>query len=296
MKVHVSESRIELGQIAANDIARALRARLRENEHVRMILAGAPSQSEMLAALIQEPEIDWPRVTVFHMDEYIGIPEKSPQRFAHWLRRAFVDHVPISRFEPIGPGNSPQETCDQYAKLLAEAPIDVVLLGIGVNGHLAFNDPPADLEDRDVAKIVTLDRMCREQQVLDGCFAAFEDVPRHAITLTVPALLSGHELFCCVPGQLKSAAVQAMFESPVSGECPATALRTHPCCSIYLDRDSDSKSRHHTRSTITIRDPQTGPSFSLLVEDGGSTCMDSSKRTPTGMPAQRRDVCRSQPS
>ena len=207
-----------------------------------MILAAAPSQSEMLAALIQEPDIDWSRVTAFHMDEYIGLSANASQRFAHWLRRTFADHVPLARFEPIDPGDSPQQTCDRYATLLAEAPIDVVLLGVGTNGHLAFNDPPANLEDPDTVKIVTLDRMCREQQVLDGCFASIDDVPRQAITLTVPALLAGRELFCCVPGLLKSAAVQAMLESPVSGDCPATALRTHPRCTLYLDRDSSSKS------------------------------------------------------
>jgi len=245
MKVHVAESRIELGHTAARDIATALRARLREQERVRMILAAAPSQSEMLAALIQEPEIDWTRVTAFHMDEYIGLPEDAPQRCAHWLRQALADHVPLARFEPINPGVFPQETCNKYAKLLAKEPVDLVLLGIGTNGHLAFNDPSANLEDPDAVKIVTLDRMCREQQVLDGCFAAFDDVPLEAITLTVPTLLAGHELFCCVPGQLKSVAVQSMFELPVSGECPATALRTHPCCNLYLDRDSNSKSRHH---------------------------------------------------
>lgn len=245
MKVHVAASRVELGHTAASHIAVALRARLREQEHVRMILAAAPSQSEMLATLIREPEIDWPCVTAFHMDEYIGLPENAPQRFAHWLRRAFADHVPLARFEPIDPGDSPQETCDHYAQLLAEAPIDMVLLGIGTNGHLAFNDPPADLHDPASVKIVTLDRMCREQQVLDGCFATIDDVPRQAVTLTVPTLLAGHQLFCCVPGQFKSAAVQAMLESPVSGECPATALRTHPHCTLYLDRDSSSKSRHH---------------------------------------------------
>ncbi len=245
MNVHVARSRMELGTTAASHIASALRARLREQAGVRMILAAAPSQAEMLAALIQEPEIDWPRVEIFHMDEYIGLQADSPQRFALWLRRTFTNHLPLGRFEPIDPGESPQETCKQYAKLLAEAPIDLVLLGVGTNGHLAFNDPPANLEDPESVKIVTLDHLCREQQVLDGCFAALEDVPRQAITLTVPTLLAGHELFCCVPGQLKSAAVQAMLESPVSGNCPATALRTHPRCTIYLDRDSSSKSQYH---------------------------------------------------
>ena len=247
MEVHVAASRSALGQMAAQAIATSLRALQLRQDHVRMILAAAPSQSEMLACLRSEPGIDWTRVTVFHMDEYIGLPQNAPQRFANWLKREFVEHVPLARFEPIDPADDPQSTCDHYAARLAEAPMDIVLLGIGTNGHLAFNDPPADLADPSPVKIVTLDAMCREQQVLDGCFATIEDVPRQAITLTIPTLLRGHELFCCVPGPHKSTAVQATLESPVSGECPATALRTHPCCHLYLDRDSISKVQHHER-------------------------------------------------
>lgn len=248
MKVHVSESAQQLGETAARDIAAALRASLHDQDRVRIILAAAPSQSEMLRALRSAPEIDWTRVSAFHMDEYIGLPEGAPQSFALWLQREFIDHVPVARFEPIRPGSSPQATCTRYAALLAEAPIDFVLLGIGTNGHLAFNDPPADLEDPLPVKVVDLDQMCREQQVFDGCFAKFDDVPRQAITLTVPTLLAGRALFCCVPGLHKSAAVQAMLESPVSGDCPATALRLHSQCNLYLDRDSSSKSQSHERS------------------------------------------------
>ena len=240
MKVHVAKSRAELGQFAAREIGETLREGLRTKTYLRLILAAAPSQSEMLAALRREPDIDWTRITAFHMDEYIGLPADAPQGFANWLRREFIDHLPFARFEPINPGNNAEAACERYAALLAEDPVDVVLLGIGTNGHLAFNDPPADLDDPLPVKVVTLDTMCREQQVLDGCFPAFDAAPHHAITLTIPTLLAGRELFCCVPGQHKRAAVQAALESPISGDCPATALRTHPRCTLYLDQASSS--------------------------------------------------------
>jgi glucosamine-6-phosphate deaminase len=245
MRVHIAETRAELGRLAARDIADALREGLRRKAHLRLILAAAPSQSDMLAALRCEPDIDWQRVTAFHMDEYIGLEENAPQRFANWLKREFIDHLPSIHFKPIDPGLDPEAACEHYAARLAEAPIDFVLLGIGTNGHLAFNDPPADLDDPRSVKVVTLDQMCREQQVLDGCFATFDEVPKRAITLTIPMLLGGHDLFCCVPGRHKSAAVQATLESPISGDCPATALRTHPRCTLYLDRESSSMSECH---------------------------------------------------
>ena len=238
----MASSREELGQQAACAIGEALRSALAEQEHVRMILAAAPSQSEMLAALRCQADIDWQRVSVFHMDEYIGLTNDAPQLFANWLRREFVDHVPLARFEPIQPGIDPGGECRRYAGMLAEAPIDVVLLGIGTNGHLAFNDPPADLHDSLMVKVVTLDAMCRQQQVQDGCFPAIDDVPLRAVTLTIPTLLSGRELFCCVPGSLKKQAVRATLESPISRDCPSTVLRTHPRCTLYLDRESNSLS------------------------------------------------------
>jgi glucosamine-6-phosphate deaminase len=240
MKVHVAKSRTELGQFAAREIGKALREGLRTKAHLRLILAAAPSQSEMLAALCREPDIDWTRITAFHMDEYIGLPADALQGFANWLKREFVDHLPLARFEPINPDNNPEAACKRYAALLAEDPVDVVLLGVGTNGHLAFNDPPADLDDPLPIKVVRLDTMCREQQVLDGCFRTLDAVPHRAITLTIPTLLSGRELFCCVPGRRKSAVVRAALESPISGDCPATALRTHPRCTLYLDQESSS--------------------------------------------------------
>jgi glucosamine-6-phosphate deaminase len=245
MKIDVSGSPAELGERAARDIAASLRTRLRQKPGLRVIFAAAPSQSEMLAALLREPGVDWSRVTAFHMDEYLDLPDRAPQRFSAWLERAFFDHVPLSAVHLIQPGLDPEAACRAYASLLAEAAPDLVLLGIGTNGHLAFNDPPADLQDPELVKIVELDPMCREQQVLDDCFAALDEVPRRAMTLTVPALLAGHELFCCVPGRHKAAAVKAMLELQISGACPATALRTHPRCTVYLDRESSLMSQFH---------------------------------------------------
>lgn len=241
MKIDIADTRAELGERAAAAIAAVIRAELREKARLRMIFAAAPSQSEMLMALLREPGIEWERITAFHMDEYIGLPAEAPQRFAAWLRKAFFDRVPLAEVHLIKPGADPEETCREYAQQLAEAPIDLVLLGVGANGHLAFNDPPANLEDPLSVKAVHLDEMCRQQQVDDGCFATLGDVPRHAISLTVPMLLSGHRLFCCVPGPSKSAAVRGMVEDPISGACPATALRTHPRCSVYLDRESSAQ-------------------------------------------------------
>jgi glucosamine-6-phosphate deaminase len=248
MRLCVAESRAELGGLAARDIGAALRSGLREKASLRMILAAAPSQAEMLAALACEPDIEWRRVTAFHMDEYIDLPENAPQRFGTWLEREFFDHVSLAKVNLIRPGSDPQPACRAYASLLAEAPIDVVLLGIGINGHLAFNDPPADLNDPLAVKVVELDEICREQQVMDGCFAAFEDVPRRAITLTIPALLAGRELFCCVPGRHKRAAVKRMMEFPISGVCPATALRMHPRCTVYLDSESSFLREYYEHS------------------------------------------------
>ena len=247
IKVHVAKSRADLGERAAHEIGEALRQGLRSKSKLRVILAAAPSQSEMLAALRHEPDIDWKRITAFHMDEYIGLPEAAPQRFANWLKKEFIDHLPIGRFEAIDPGDDPEAVCARYAALLAEAPIDAVLLGIGTNGHLAFNDPPANLEDPLPVKVVTLTKMCREQQVLDGCFSALDEVPERAVTLTIPTLLAGRELFCCVPGLHKREAVRDALLSPIGGDCPATALRKHPACNLYLDQDSSSLSEFDER-------------------------------------------------
>jgi glucosamine-6-phosphate deaminase len=227
-----------LGVAAARDIGAELVRRLASEPGARVIFASAPSQEATLRHLAKHPGIDWPRVTAFHMDEYLGLAPDAPQRFGTWLRRALLDHVPVGTVHLIDPGADPRAAADQYAALLAVAPIDLVCLGIGVNGHIAFNDPPADFNDPALVKVVTLDRTSRMQQVDDGCFGALDEVPTRAVTLTIPALLSGGALFCMVPGAHKKRAVTDALHGPVTGLVPASALRTHPQCRVYLDTDS----------------------------------------------------------
>jgi glucosamine-6-phosphate deaminase len=227
-----------LGAAAAGDIGNALTRRLDSQPEVRVIFASAPSQETTLRHLAGRPGIDWSRVTAFHMDEYLGLAPDAPQRFGNWLRGALLDRVPVGTVHLIDPGDGPQATVDRYSALLTAAPIDIICLGIGVNGHLAFNDPPADFGDRALVKVVTLDDVSRRQQVDDGCFATLAEVPVQAVTLTIPALLSAAELFCMVPGAQKKRAVTEALFGAIDGSVPASALRTHPHCTLYVDRES----------------------------------------------------------
>ena len=240
MNVQVFENREMMGATAALDVAEALRIALAQKAGVRMIFAAAPSQAQMLAGLCAAPDIDWARVTAFHMDEYIGLAPAAPERFAKWLDDNLFVRVPFGQVHRIVPEPDPAAAAARYADLLAAAPIDLVCLGIGVNGHIAFNDPPvADFSDPQDVKIVTLDDECRQQQVDDKCFATFDAVPEQAITLTVPRLLRADKLFCVVPGRLKRDAVRATLHDPISTKSPATILREHPACTLYLDAESD---------------------------------------------------------
>jgi glucosamine-6-phosphate deaminase len=233
-------TRAEMGRAAAGDIAAHLRTVLARQPGVRMIFACAPSQAEMLAELAAAPGIDWTRITAFHMDEYIGLEPSHPAGFGPWLARHFLDLVPIGKAHLIAPGDNPDATARDYARRLAEAPIDVVCLGIGVNGHIAFNDPPvADFADPLDVKIVTLDETCRQQQVDEDCFASLDLVPRQAITLTVPRLLASGRMFAVVPGAIKRNAVQQTLHGPIETACPASSLRTHADCLLYLDKESN---------------------------------------------------------
>jgi glucosamine-6-phosphate deaminase len=234
----IAPSRAAMGHRAAEDIADEIRRRLQGQQAVRMIFAAAPSQSEMLSALRLMPGIDWSRVTAFHMDEYFGLASDAPQGFGLWLRRVIFDHLPFAAVHLLEPGSDPEAAAAGYTNKLASAPIDIVCCGIGANGHLAFNDPPANLSDPADVRIVELDRACRQQQVDDRCFDRLEDVPTHALTLTVPRLLATNRIFCCVPGSLKRIAVRRALKDPISGSVPATALRTHHNWSLYLDEDS----------------------------------------------------------
>jgi glucosamine-6-phosphate deaminase len=236
--LHILPTREELGALAGAHVTEELLRLLKTQPTVRMIFAAAPSQGEMLETLAAANGVDWARVEAFHMDEYIGLSADAPQRFGNWLRYTFFDRVPIGKLVLMEPGKDPEQDAAEYAARLAEKPVDIVCLGIGMNGHLAFNDPPAEFDDPLDTKVVELHIDSRKQQVKDGLFAKIEDVPTHAITLTIPRLLRAASLFCCVPGTLKRNAVQRAFTGDIAADSPASILRNHPSCMVYLDADS----------------------------------------------------------
>ncbi|NOU84634.1 glucosamine-6-phosphate deaminase [Paenibacillus sp. LMG 31460] len=239
LKVNVYNDRRALGASAGAEVAAKIKQLLSEKHGIRIIFAAAPSQNEVLKYLSEDESIDWSRITAFHMDEYNGLPLHAEQKFSRFLSERLFDQVNPGKVHLIDSSNESEDECRRYGELLLQAPIDIVCLGIGENGHIAFNDPPvADFNDQQVIKVVELDDACRQQQVNDGCFPSFEDVPTHALTLTIPALLSGSHLFCVVPGPTKRKAVERTLNGSISTECPSTILRKHPDCTLYVDRDS----------------------------------------------------------
>ena len=243
LRVRVFEDRAAVGRAAAAGVARVIAARQAAAGRANVIFAAAPSQDEFLAALVAHPSVDWSRVVAFHMDEYLGLDDRHPASF----RRYLAEHLfRLAGFEDdrlrLIPGeraDRPLRTCLEYEDRLRAEPPDVVCAGIGENGHLAFNDPPvADFLDPVAVKVVRLDAACRLQQVHDGCFERLEDVPTHAYTLTVPALLSASVVSVVVPGPRKAEAVLATLRGPIGEPCPATALRRHDGATLYLDRDA----------------------------------------------------------
>jgi glucosamine-6-phosphate deaminase len=239
LKVNVYANRQDLGMSAGRAAAARIKELLGKKAGIRMIFAAAPSQNEFLDTLAADPEIDWSRITAFHMDEYIGLPNDAPQKFSRFLCERLFDKVKPGTVHLIDSSSSIEAECKRYGDLIREAPIDIVCLGIGENGHIAFNDPPvADFNDPHVIKAVELDDACRQQQVNDGCFPTFGDVPTHALTLTIPTMMSGSYLYCMVPGPTKRNAVVRTLSGDISTECPSTVLRRHPECTLYVDRDS----------------------------------------------------------
>lgn len=239
LDVKVYASRAEMGREAAAEAAGYLRKILTEKKEIYAIFAAAPSQNEFLEALSKAPGIDWGRIHALHMDEYVGLPSDAPQGFGNFLRRAIFDKVPFASVDYIGTEGDPDGLIARYDAILAAHHVDVVFMGIGENGHIAFNDPHvADFADKARIKKVDLDLKCRNQQVNDGCFAKLDDVPKYALTLTVPTLFNADRLFCIVPAATKADAVKATVEGPVGEQCPATVMRLHKAATLYLDPDS----------------------------------------------------------
>ena len=228
-----------MGAYAALRVAKKIKELAEVQSNVRIIFAAAPSQSEFLENLTKINDIPWEQVTAFQMDDYIGLPSDASQRFSNWLEKYLFSKVPFGSVNKILPTGSPDQICSDYADKLSKAPIDIVCLGIGVNGHLAFNDPPdANFNDPLQVKIVRLDDVCRQQQVGDKCFAILSEVPKKAVTLTIPQLLSGTSLFCNVPGAHKRDALTAALQGTISTSCPASILRTHDNVEIFIDQEA----------------------------------------------------------
>ncbi|PNV63894.1 glucosamine-6-phosphate deaminase [Clostridium sp. chh4-2] len=238
--VRIFDTRDAMGCCAGREAAACVRKLLEGQKEVNIIFAAAPSQNEVLGAFASEPDIDWNRINAFHMDEYVGLKETHPAGFRNFLKAALFDHKPFCRVNLLD-GNNPGEA-DRYSALLRQYPPDVCLLGIGENGHIAFNDPGvASFRDDAMVKAVTLDEECRNQQVHDGCFAHIDEVPKQALTITIPGLMAAKYLFCTVPGITKAEAVERMICGEISEACPASILREHAHARMYTDSDSGSR-------------------------------------------------------
>jgi glucosamine-6-phosphate deaminase len=240
LDVHVYKTAREMGAAAAGALAAELRRLIGERGRAVGLFASAPSQRDTWEALLRETGVDWSRVTAFHLDEYLGFDETHPQSLRRFLLVHFLSRVSIGAFHGLrGEAPDPGAECERYVRLLAGDPPDFALIGIGENGHLAFNDPhAADFDDSAAVKVVELDEECRRQQMHDGAFATLDETPKRALTLTLPRIMSAGRLFTVVPGSRKKAAVEAALHGPVCAACPASILRTHAQCQLFLDGES----------------------------------------------------------
>ena len=244
LQVKVYETRLEMGKAAGKMAAEKIRALLEKKDEVNIIFAAAPSQNEVLDALVEEPDIDWGRINAFHMDEYLGLSSDAPQCFSNFLKEHMFERVPFKQVFLLTPSGDGEKECDRYTELLKKYPVDLVCLGIGENGHIAFNDPGvAEFDDPCLVKMAKLDQVCRMQQVHDGCFASLKEVPTHALTLTIPALTRADHLICVVPAASKRQAVTATVYGPVTEEVPATIMRRHKDAVLFCDGESGADIR-----------------------------------------------------
>lgn len=240
LAVHLHSDRTRMGRAAALVAHAHVKAAVAARGRARVILSSAPSQNDFYAALADlaaaEPAV-WGAVVAYHMDDYVGLAPDHAQSFSHYLQKHFFHRVTVAEFHPIrGDAPDPAAEAERYAAMLAAAPIDLIGMGIGENGHIAFNDPPvAHFNDPVGMKIVEMDTVCRQQQVNDGCFPTIAAVPRHALTITLPVFARAGLLSCHVPTVRKAAAVRATLTGPIGVACPATLLRQHPNAALYLD-------------------------------------------------------------
>lgn len=236
LKVVVARDVAEMGALSAADGGSAIVDAIEQRGHATIIVATGSSQLSTLAALTQDNRIDWTRVSGFHLDEYLGLPETHRASFRRYLKERLVDLVPMADFQFVdGEARDPQAECRRLGEAIAKDPVDVAFVGIGENGHLAFNDPPADFETEDAYLVVDLDEACRRQQLGEGWFDSLDAVPRQAISMSVRQILKSNQIVCTVPDQRKAAAVADAVEGEISRQVPASILQTHPRTTLYLD-------------------------------------------------------------
>lgn len=244
----IHPDKISLGRAATDFVAGHIRRAIAERGSARVIFATGASQYEFLDALCAEPAIHWPLVTAFHLDEYVGIDPAHPASFRRYLQERLFSRLPFAAVHLLhGDAPDPHAECLRYAGLLAAGPIDIACVGIGENGHLAFNDPPADFTTPALVHVVQLDEACRRQQVGEGHFPDLAAVPPQALSLTVPAILAAKAISCVVPDARKAQAVRDTLEGPIHPTCPASALRRHPLCRLFLDTPAAALLKGPTR-------------------------------------------------
>jgi glucosamine-6-phosphate deaminase len=241
MRVEIYESKREMARAAAVRAAEVIRRAIAERGEACIIAATGASQFEFLDELTAMPDIEWQRVVLFHLDEYVGLPATHPASFRKYLRERIVEHVHPGAFHFIeGDSADPHAECRRLAGLISARTVDAAFVGIGENGHLAFNDPPADFETEEPYLVVGLDEECRRQQVGEGWFRSIEEVPRQAISMSIREILRSRNVICVVPDRRKAQAVKGCIELEVSPLRPASALRRHAAATVYLDSESAS--------------------------------------------------------
>jgi len=236
----VFENKLSLSKAAAEQASTAVCSAIHDRGCARIIVATGTSQLDFLDALTNAKNIDWQRVEMFHLDEYVGLPVTHPASFRKYLLERLIYKVGIAKYHLLDGNGNPTEIVRRVGEALRSAPVDVAFVGIGENGHLAFNDPPANFQTQEPYLIVELDEACLRQQVGEGWFADISEVPRRAISMSVRQILKAKEIICVVPDRRKAAAVKLCFDGDVSPMAPASILRTHPAATIYLDRESAS--------------------------------------------------------
>jgi glucosamine-6-phosphate deaminase len=254
MRIKTYVDRATMSRAAAQHAARTLRDAIGHRQTVRIIAATGASQLDFLEALTAAPRIDWTRVEMFHLDEYVGLPIDHPASFRKYLLERLIDRAGIARYHLLDGEHNPTRVAEEVGRELVAAPVDVAFVGIGENGHLAFNDPPADFETERPYLVVTLDEACRRQQVGEGWFASLSDVPPQAISMSVRQILKSREIICIVPDARKAAAVKTCVEGEISPTAPASILRTHPNTTLYLDRASAALLHAEIRGEIMESD------------------------------------------